>query len=274
MVAITKAAAKGDAWDLDDVDAETMEEAWRKVCAAVDMSPSDLAREIAEQSKLWTADLGSVDAHATKLVPGRLAWRRNVLPLRCTDKEIVVATANPLGVTSRRALERASSRSVRFEVAPPGEIAEAVLRAYGPLDEQPSDTNVPDPQTPEMHILVVDDDTQSRNLYRALLEEVGFRVSVARDGPEALELLHGDHSIDLVTLDYWMVKMNGLLVLQEVRAHHATAKIPIIVVTGASDRKIEMTLFEAGADDFLTKPVHGPLLVHRIRAVLRRHGHD
>ncbi len=95
-------------------------------------------------------------------------------------------------------------------------------------------------------------------------------MTVARDGPEALEVLRGDDTVDLVTLDYLMEKMNGLRVLQRIRADKAIRNVPVIMVTGAGDRQIEMSLFEAGADDFIAKPVDGPLFTLRVQAVLRR----
>jgi DNA-binding response OmpR family regulator len=119
-------------------------------------------------------------------------------------------------------------------------------------------------------VLVVDDEAGQRALFRSILEEGGCRVTVARDGSEAVSLLRGDTRFDLVTLDYWMDKMNGLRVLQQIRSDASLAAMPVIMVTGADDRRIEMSLFEAGADDYVAKPVDAPLFMLRIQAVLRR----
>ena len=94
--------------------------------------------------------------------------------------------------------------------------------------------------------------------------------TLATDGPEAIRMLEGDDSVDLITLDYWMNEMNGLRVLQQVRARHELDDTPVIMVTGAEDRRIEMSLFEAGADDFIVKPIDAPLFILRIQAALRR----
>jgi DNA-binding response OmpR family regulator len=67
-----------------------------------------------------------------------------------------------------------------------------------------------------------------------------------------------------------MDKMNGLRVLQRIRSTGELRHMPVIMVTGADDRRIEMSLFEAGADDFIVKPIDGPLFMLRIQAVLRR----
>ena len=65
-------------------------------------------------------------------------------------------------------------------------------------------------------------------------------------------------------------RSHGLRVLQQMRHQPALADIPVIMVTGADDRNVELSLFEAGADDYVTKPIDIPLFVLRIRAVLRR----
>ena len=95
-------------------------------------------------------------------------------------------------------------------------------------------------------------------------------MTLAKDGAEALEKLQTDSGFDLMTLDYWMDKMNGLRVLQGVRTKSSVRDLPVIMVTGAGDRRIEMSLFEAGADDFISKPIDPPLFLLRIKAVLRR----
>ena len=58
--------------------------------------------------------------------------------------------------------------------------------------------------------------------------------------------------------------------LQHIRAHPTASDMPVIMVTGSGDRQIEMSLFEAGADDYVAKPIDGALFALRIRAVLRR----
>jgi DNA-binding response OmpR family regulator len=67
-----------------------------------------------------------------------------------------------------------------------------------------------------------------------------------------------------------MKEMHGLEVLQRIRSRVATASLPVVVATGSEDPAIEMQLFEAGADDFVVKPVDAPRFLLRIQAVLRR----
>ena len=274
MVAVAEAAEVAGAEALDSATVSQMTKAWDLVGQAADVPVSELAAGIAEQAEIRVADLPSADPHAKMLVPAGVARRRNVMPLRCTDRELTVGTANPLSQDAKREVAAIASRLVVFEVAPPQDLAEAVERAYGPpTDQDGSGARESPPETAQPagpHVLVVDDEAGQRALFRSILESDDFRVTVAKDGPEALELLQRDPSFDLVTLDYWMDKMNGLRVLQQMRSQPAIARIPVIVVTGANDRRIEMSLFEAGADDFMVKPLDGPLFLLRVQAVLRR----
>jgi CheY-like chemotaxis protein len=272
MVAVAEAAEVAGSPDLDTASAAELTRAWELVTKAADLSQQELVERISEQSGLPVAQLSSADPHATRLVPGELARRRNVMPLRCTDRDLIIATANPLSQDAKREVAGMASRTVRFEIAAPLEIEAAILEAYG----EASDTDavpLPSPDRVEPggpHVLVVDDEAGARTLFRSVLEEGGFRVTLARDGPEAIGILEGDDHVDLITLDYWMDKMNGLRVLQQIRSQPDSRKLPVIMVTGAKDRRIEMSLFEAGADDFVVKPVDGPLFVLRVQAVLRR----
>jgi CheY-like chemotaxis protein len=271
MVAVAEAADLAHVPELEKATAEQMTRAWGLVRKAAGISPADLAERIAGEAHLDVAELRRADARASALIPAAVARRRNVLPLRCSDREIRVATANPLNQAARRQINGLTGRTVVFEVAPPEEISAAITGTYGPAapgEGEPADVEIPLPKGP--HILVVDDEAGQRALVRSVLEEAGFRVDVAPDGPSAVEMMERDPSYDLVALDYWMDRMNGLRVLQLLRASAGTASMPVIMVTGAGDRQIEMSLFEAGADDYISKPIDGPLFVLRVKAVLRR----
>lgn len=274
MVAVAEAAEMAGASDLDTATADQMTKAWGLVRAAAGLSLEDLTKGIAEQAHLPIADLSDADPHAALLVPPEVARRRNVMALRCTDRTISIATANPLSQDAKREIANLSSRQVAFEVAPPSDVASQILTTYGaPTEAEESARGGTRPETAQPrgpHVLVVDDEAGQRALFRSVLEESGFRVSLAKDGSEAMERLAGQPPVDLVTLDYWMDKTNGLRVLQRIRAHGSLSTLPVIMVTGADDRRIEMSLFEAGADDFIVKPVDAPLFVLRIQAVLRR----
>ncbi len=272
MVAIAEAAEVAGSVDLDTATAAQLAQAWELVARAADLSVEELVDRIAAEAGLSVADLSNVDPYAASLIPAELAWRRRAVPLRCTDRELVVATSDPLSYETGREISMLASREVTFEVATPFDVAASLEDLYGERPESdfgPSDHRERlSPGGP--HVLVVDDEAGARALFRSILEEGGYRVTVAKDGPEAIGILEGASDFDLVLLDYLMDKMNGLRVLQLVRDNPSIGEVPVIMVTGASDRRIEMSLFEAGADDFIVKPIDAPLFLLRIQAVLRR----
>ncbi len=117
------------------------------------------------------------------------------------------------------------------------------------------------------HILVVDDDKNTRRLMRAVLESANYTVSTAEDGAKALELLDKEY-IDLVLLDVMMPNMDGYTFTETLRA--GNSNLPILMVSAKqlpADRKRG---FRAGIDDFMTKPVDEEEMLLRIQALLRR----
>lgn len=270
MVAVAEAAEVAGAPNLDGASADQMEKAWDLVGRTADVTRAELMAAIAREAGIPVAELEKADLRAEILIPAEVSHRRNVLPLDCTDREIGVATCNPLSQEAKREIEWLTGRTVRFELAGPRDLHDAVTAAYG-TRAPPEETVHVDASPPTgPHILVVDDEAGQRELFRSILEKDGYRVTVTKDGPEALDVLRSDDTVDLVTLDYLMDKMNGLRVLQQIRADKSIQRVPVIMITGAGDRQIEMSLFEAGADDFIAKPVDGPLFTLRVQAVLRR----
>jgi type II secretory ATPase GspE/PulE/Tfp pilus assembly ATPase PilB-like protein/CheY-like chemotaxis protein len=117
--------------------------------------------------------------------------------------------------------------------------------------------------------LVADDDPANRIVARALLESLGFLVHEAPDGEAALEEI-SDADFDLVVLDLDMPVLGGRDVLSTMKSDVTTAGVPIIVLTGSQDANAEVELLEAGADDYIRKPVDPAKFLTRVRAVLRR----
>ena len=117
------------------------------------------------------------------------------------------------------------------------------------------------------HILVVDDDKNTRLLMQALLEAEHYTVSLACNGQEALDFLETQH-VDLVVLDVMMPRMNGYEFTQEIRA--ARNDLPILMVSAKQMPADIKAGFIAGTDDFMVKPVDEEELLLRIRALLRR----
>lgn len=120
------------------------------------------------------------------------------------------------------------------------------------------------------HVLVVDDDAVNRTLARALLEKQGMRVSEAENGIEAMACLTSPGNYSMIVLDLDMPEMGGREVMARVRGSVATAALPIVVLTGSNDPIDEPQVLEAGADDYIRKPIDSHTFVARIRATLRR----
>jgi EAL domain-containing protein (putative c-di-GMP-specific phosphodiesterase class I)/DNA-binding NarL/FixJ family response regulator len=120
----------------------------------------------------------------------------------------------------------------------------------------------------EARILVVDDDALLRALFSDTLRDAGMDVLEAHDGEAALEVLAAER-IDAVVLDSRMPRMSGLDVLAAVRADDATRTLPVLLVTGEADVADRVRGLEAGANDYVTKPVDVDELVARVRAQLR-----
>src|SRR6476646_2738377 len=119
-------------------------------------------------------------------------------------------------------------------------------------------------------ILVADDDATSRKLLLRILSRDGFSCAEAPDGIDALRLIHED-TPSLLLLDYDMPGMDGAEVLKQLRKDdNATgAQIPAIMLTGHGGEESEVLCLEAGADDFVTKPINDAVLRARIDTHLR-----
>ena len=117
------------------------------------------------------------------------------------------------------------------------------------------------------HVLVVDDDKNTRLLMRALLEGEHYTVTLAANGEEALSAMERNH-VDLVVLDLMMPRMDGYEFTRELRA--ASNDLPILMVSARQLPEDRKKGFLAGIDDFMVKPVDEEELLLRIKALLRR----
>ena len=120
----------------------------------------------------------------------------------------------------------------------------------------------------ECRVLVVDDDPQILRAVRTSLQGHSYEVLTAGNGETALDLLP-DSDVDLIVLDLGLPGIGGQEVIERVRAW---SEVPIIVLSVRDGQHDKVEAFDAGADDYVTKPFGMPELLARMRAVRRRGG--
>ena len=118
-----------------------------------------------------------------------------------------------------------------------------------------------------VHILVVDDDKNTRRLLQAVLEHDGYQVLTAENGEDALAVMDAQH-IDLVVLDVMMPKMDGYEFTRTLRQCDNT--LPILMVSAKQLPSDKKQGFLVGTDDYMTKPIDEEEMLWRIKALLRR----
>ncbi len=116
-------------------------------------------------------------------------------------------------------------------------------------------------------ILIADDESKIRRLVCDFLKRSGHEPVEAGTGREALDIFNSDEKIDLFILDVMIPEMDGREVCRQIRK---TSSVPVILLTARSAEFDEITGFEAGADDYITKPFSPTVLMKRIDVALRR----
>ena len=117
-------------------------------------------------------------------------------------------------------------------------------------------------------ILIVDDNASARETLSAMLEGESYQLELAKDGFQTLQILNRLRP-DLILLDVMMPGMDGFEVCRRIRATPHLAEVPIIILTALDDRASLLMGLEAGADDFLSKPVDRYELQARVRTIVR-----
>jgi len=118
-------------------------------------------------------------------------------------------------------------------------------------------------------ILLADEDRDIVNLLQYILEAEGFVTQSARDGATLLETA-GEVQPDLIIMDVMLARVDGIAACQKIRRHGLLWRTPVILLTDLSEESLEVEALDAGADDFLYKPIIPRLLMSRVRALLRR----
>lgn len=120
----------------------------------------------------------------------------------------------------------------------------------------------------EVRILIIDDEVTIRNILRMSLESAQYKVGEAMSGEQGIKKISEFHP-HLIILDLGLPDCNGFEVLKELRRW---SRVPVIVLTVTDDESTKVSLLEAGADDYLTKPFGSKELIARVRVALRNVG--
>ena len=120
-------------------------------------------------------------------------------------------------------------------------------------------------------ILLVDDEEDILEFVSYNLQREGFRVYSARNGVEAIEMA-GKVKPDLIILDVMMPEMDGMAACEEIRKLPSCKNVIIAFLTARGEDYSQIAGFEAGADDYITKPVRPKVLISRVKALLKRSG--
>lgn len=118
-------------------------------------------------------------------------------------------------------------------------------------------------------ILVIEDDTDIRELVKLQLELKNYHVSAASTGREALDLIN-NNEFDLFIVDRMLPDSNGIAICEKLRSNQATEQSPIILLTAMAEPDDIVKGLDAGADDYITKPFDIDVLHARVRAQIRR----
>lgn len=256
---------------LPPVPARTLEEAWGRAADSLGISEDELARRLADAFGLDRPEPLRATHAALRLVPEALVRERRILPLDEDGRSIRVATANPVDLATEADVRRVTGRTPRFVVVPPASLEAALRAAPRRAGGEPAAAGAgPDPA--RCPILVVDDDPAARILARAVLERRGYPVLEAKGGAEALERFSAHPEACLAVVDLEMPDVGGRELVQRLRATPGAEHLAIVVLTGTHDPAVEADLIEAGADDYLEKPLDPRLFIARVSATLRRTG--
>lgn len=160
------------------------------------------------------------------------------------------------------------------EAAADAETAEGPLRSIGGMTDGVSPDASPEMSDKSVfdqkRVLVVDDDVRNIFALRSMLEETGIRVTVAGNGRECLELLEKEERFDLILMDIMMPVMDGYATMRQIRAIPELAALPIIALTAKAMKFDREKCLDAGASDYISKPLNMRQLFSLMRVWLAK----
>jgi CheY-like chemotaxis protein len=119
-------------------------------------------------------------------------------------------------------------------------------------------------------VLVVDDDVRNIFALSSVLERRGMRVLTANTGSEAIDLLEATPNLSMVLMDIMMPEMDGYQTMRRIRSNPSFRRLPIVALTAKAMKGDREKCFEAGASDYLAKPVNTEQLLSALRMWLHR----
>ncbi len=120
----------------------------------------------------------------------------------------------------------------------------------------------------EKHILIIDDDYDTRNILKRILMNEGFSISLAKNGSEAFKVLEDDKPVHLVLLDLRLKGQSGFTICKKLRGNPAYTGVPIIAISVSQLEEDIVKAIENGANDFIEKPVNNRILTAKIKSIL------
>ena len=124
---------------------------------------------------------------------------------------------------------------------------------------------------PSNSVLLVEDETDIREMLTFSLQRAGFRVRSAETAEQAVQILDGPLP-NLVIIDWMLPGMSGVELARRLRGDALTAELPLLMLTARGEESDKLRSFDAGIDDYVTKPFSPRELIARIKALLRRSG--
>lgn len=255
-----------------------------------------IAKALSYQLKISYVRLKNVfiSENVLSLVPAATARQNLLIPIQIKEKKLVVAMANPLEQSFIDDLRDLVKMPLEITVAPEQEIRAVIAKHYPDSPAASKSENLPGgagdarsrPPVPEegpdkaaipeaikakgrKTILVVDDNDMVLKTMEKILAAEGYHVATAQNGVEAMASI-AQGKPDLIITDYLMPEMDGMALIRQLKSKMGTRSIPILMLTVKDEVDTEVSVFEAGADDYLVKPVSRKRLLARVNRIVRR----